>query len=113
VWWLEDPVPPENVAVHREVTGSTSTTIASGENRYRKEGKRVLLERQAVDVVHPDMPKTGGMRETRKIADLADLYSIPVALHNVSSPLATVAAAHVGASIPHFLALEYHSRDVD
>jgi len=113
VWWLEDPVLPENVSMQREVTRSTSTTIVSGENRYRADGERGLIERKAVDVIHPDMPKTGGMRETQKIADLADMYSIPVALHDVSSPLATVAAAHVAASIPHFLALEYHSRDVD
>jgi gluconate/galactonate dehydratase len=55
------------------------------------------------------MPKTGGMRETRKIADLADTYYTPVAMHNVSSPVATMASAHVGTAIPNALAVEYHS----
>jgi len=113
VWWLEDPVPPENVEVHREVTRSTSTTIAAGENRYRNHGERRLIQESAVDMLHPDMPKVGGMRETLKIAHLADMYYMPIGLHNVSSPFATVAAAHVGASIPNFIALEYHARDVD
>ena len=109
VWWLEDPVPPENHDVQREVTASTTVPIAAGENVYRKHGQRRLLEQQAVDVIAPDLPKVGGMRETRKIADLADLYYVPVAMHNVSSPVATAAAAHVAAAIPNSLAVEYHS----
>ncbi|WP_327051641.1 mandelate racemase/muconate lactonizing enzyme family protein [Halomicrococcus gelatinilyticus] len=109
VWWLEDPVPPENHDVQREVTQSTSVPIAAGENVYRKHGHRRLLEEQAVDIIAPDMPKVGGMRETRKIADMADTYYTPVAMHNVASPVATMASAHVGTAIPNSLAVEYHS----
>ncbi|SEO81472.1 gluconate/galactonate dehydratase [Halogranum amylolyticum] len=110
VWWLEDPVPPENHDVQREVTQSVPTTpIAAGENVYRKHGHRRLLEEQAVDIIAPDMPKVGGMRETRKIADMADTYYVPVAMHNVASPVATMASAHVGTAIPNSLAVEYHS----
>ena len=112
VWWLEDPVPPENHDVQEEVTKSTTTPIAVGENVYRKHGQRTLLEPQAVDIVAPDLPRVGGMRETRKIADLADMYYIPVAMHNVSSPIGTMASAHVGAAIPNSLALEYHSYEL-
>ncbi|MFW6382435.1 MAG: mandelate racemase/muconate lactonizing enzyme family protein [Haloferacaceae archaeon] len=112
VWWLEDPVPPENHDVQEQVTKSTTTPIAVGENVYRKHGQRTLLEPQAVDIVAPDLPRVGGMRETRKIADLADMYYIPVAMHNVSSPIGTMASAHVGAAIPNSLALEYHSYEL-
>ena len=45
VWWLEDPVPPENHDVQREVTQSTTTPIATGENVYRTHGHRRLLHR--------------------------------------------------------------------
>ena len=113
VWWLEDPVPPENHDVQREVTASTTTPIAAGENVYRKHGYRRLLEQQAVDVVAPDLPKMGGMRETRKVADMADSYYVPVAMHNVASPVGTMASAHVGAAIPNSLAVEYHSYQLD
>ncbi|WP_251341513.1 mandelate racemase/muconate lactonizing enzyme family protein [Haloplanus halophilus] len=109
VWWLEDPVPPENHEVQEVVTKSTTTPIAVGENVYRKFGQRTLLEPQAVDVVAPDLPRVGGMRETRKIADLADMYYVPVAMHNVASPVGTMASAHVAAAIPNALALEFHS----
>ena len=113
VWWLEDPVPPENHDVQREVTRSTTTPIASGENVYRVHGQRRLIEEGAVDVITPDLPKVGGMRETRKIADLADLYYVPVAIHNVASPVATAAAAHVASAIPNALAVEFHSYQLD
>ncbi|WP_128906082.1 mandelate racemase/muconate lactonizing enzyme family protein [Halorubrum amylolyticum] len=112
VWWLEDPIPPENHEVQAEVTKSTTTPIAVGENVYRKFGQRTLLEPQAVDIVAPDLPRVGGMRETRKVADLADMYYIPVAMHNVSSPIGTMASAHVAAAIPNSLAVEYHSYEL-
>jgi gluconate/galactonate dehydratase len=113
VWWLEDPVPPENLEVQEEVTKSTTTPIAVGENRYRVTEERRLIENQAVDIVAPDLPKVGGMRETRKVADVANQYYVPVAMHNVSSPVATMASAHVGAAIPNSLAVEYHSYELD
>ena len=113
VWWLEDPVPPENIEVQEDVTASTVTPIAAGENRYRVTELRRLLENGGVDIVAPDLPKVGGMRETRKIADVANQYYVPVAMHNVSSPIGTVASAHVGTAIPNSLAVEYHAYEVD
>jgi gluconate/galactonate dehydratase len=74
---------------------------------------RRLVQEQAVDILAPDLPKVGGMRETRKIADLADTYHLPVAMHNVASPIGTMANAHVGAAIPNCLAVEFHSYQLD
>ena len=65
-----------------------------------------------MDIVAPDMPKVGGMRETAKIADLADLYYVPVAMHNVSSPIATMGSVHVGAAVSNALAVEFHSYEL-
>ena len=113
VWWLEDTVPPENHDVQMYVTHNTDVTIAAGENVYRVEGARRLIENQGVDVIHPDVPKNGGMLETKKIADMAKAYHIPLALHNVASPVGTMASAHVAAAASNFLALEFHARDVD
>jgi len=112
VWWLEDPVPPENIEVQERVTRSTTTPVAAGENRYRVTELRRLVENGGVDIVAPDLPKMGGMRETRKVADVANQFYVPVAMHNVASPVATVAAAHVGAAIPNALAVEFHSYEL-
>ncbi|EMA37163.1 mandelate racemase/muconate lactonizing enzyme family protein, partial [Halococcus hamelinensis] len=109
IWWLEDPIPPENHDVQRTVTQSTTTPIATGENVYRTHGSRRLIEEEAVDILAPDIPRVGGMREGMKIANMADDYYVPLAMHNVSSPIGTMASAQLGAAIPNVLAVEYHS----
>ena len=43
---------------------------------------------------------------------VGNTYYINIAPHNVSSPIGTVAAAHVCASIPNFLVIEFHAHDV-
>ncbi len=106
--WLEEPVPAENVDAMRTVTQSTSLPICSGENLYLRHGFRELIEKQAVNIIMPDIPKCGGLSECRKIANLAEIYYIPFAPHNVSSPIGTLASAHVCATVPNFLVLEFH-----
>ncbi len=111
--WLEDPVPPENIEAQRHVTHSTRTPICTGENLYRKHGYRELIEKQAARIIAPDIPKMGGLAEAKKVADHADLYYIPIAPHNVASPIGTVAGSHVCAAINNFLVIEYHAHDVE
>ena len=106
--WLEEPIPPENVAVMAEITHATSVPICGGENLYLRHGFREVFEKQALDIIMPDIPKCGGLSECRKIAEMADIYSIPFAPHNVSSPIGTMASAHVCATVPNFLVLEFH-----
>lgn len=110
--WLEDPIPPENVDALKELKAATRTPIASGENLYLFEGFRRILENQALSIVAPDLQKVGGLGEARRIAEFADSYYVAVAPHNISSPLGTIASAHFCASIPNFLALEFHATDV-
>jgi galactonate dehydratase len=106
--WLEEPVPPENIDAMREVKNSTRTPICAGENLYLRWGFKDLLEKQAVDIIMPDLPKCCGLSEGKKIAAMAEVYYIPVAPHNVCGPLGTVASAHCCAAIPNFLVLEWH-----
>ncbi|MGB9595620.1 MAG: mandelate racemase/muconate lactonizing enzyme family protein [Candidatus Poribacteria bacterium] len=106
--WLEEPVPPENIDAMREVKRSTSTPICAGENLFLRYGFRELIEKQAVDVIMPDIPKCCGLSEGKKIANMAEIYYIAMAPHNVCGPLGTIASCHVCASIPNFLVLEWH-----
>jgi len=110
--WLEDPVPPENVPALARVTKSTTTTIATGENGYMRHGFREAFESGAIDVAAPDPQKTGGLLETRRIADYADTHYISMAPHCIASPIGTMANVHVCAAIPNFLALEWHGMSV-
>jgi galactonate dehydratase len=110
--WLEDPTPPDNVPALKRVTDASPVPICSGENHYTRHGFREMLTSQAVDIVQPDIPKAGGLLEAKKIADLADIYYVPLAAHNVSSPIGTLAACHACASMRNFAILEFHGQDV-
>ena len=106
--WLEEPVPAENIDAMADVRHSTSTPIACGENLYMRWGYRELLSKNGVDIIQPDIQKTGGLSEGKKIADLAQTYYVPVAPHCVVSPIGLMSTAHVCASIPNFLVCEWH-----
>lgn len=110
--WIEDPLPPENVDALRELKRRVDVPLLTGENCYGRHGFRDLIETQGVDFLAPDVPKTGGIAETKKIADAAETYYQAIVPHNIGSPVATVATAHLGATIPNFVALEYHAREV-
>lgn len=112
--FLEDPVPPANVDAIRKVTESTSIPICTGEWLHRRDGFRELIQNQACDMLHVDVSATGGILESKKIADLADLYYIPFAAHNIVSPLGMVAASHVCAAVRnlHSMELPYHADQV-
>ncbi|WP_313696062.1 mandelate racemase/muconate lactonizing enzyme family protein [Halorarum halobium] len=111
--WLEDVVPPENAAAQREVARSTSTPLATGENRFRVHEFSELLYEFAVDVVTPDPTTCGGLAESRAIANRAEENYVVFSPHNVCSPVGTMACAHLGASVPNFGVLEYHALEVD
>ena len=77
--WLEDPIPPENVAAMREVKRQTTLPICTGENFYTRHGFRELVETQAADIICPDIAKAGGLAESKRIAELGELYYLPLA----------------------------------
>jgi L-alanine-DL-glutamate epimerase-like enolase superfamily enzyme len=110
--WLEDPTPPDNIEALKRVTDNSPVPICCGENHYTRHGLREMIVNQAVDVIQPDIPKVGGLLEAKKIADLADIYYIPLSDHNVCSPIGTVASCHACASMRNFIIMEFHAQDV-
>jgi len=107
--WLEEPVPPENLEALAEVRRNARTPICAGENVYTRFDFKRLFELRAADFVMPDIPKCGGLAEGKRIANLAELDYIPLVPHNASSPIGTIAAAHVCAAVSNFAVLEWHA----
>ena len=104
-------MPPENVAAMAEVQRSVSVPLATGERLFGRHGFRELLERQAVRIIQPDIARTGGITEFKKIAAMADTYYVSVAPHNPNGPICTIASIHACLSIPNFLVLEFFEPD--
>jgi galactonate dehydratase len=108
--WIEEPVPSDNIEAMVRIRESSHVPIAAGENIYTRYGYRPYLERQALSIIQPDFAKTGGLMEGRKIAAMAEIYSIPIAPHGVATALGTTAAAHVCSVVPNLLILEWTHR---
>lgn len=105
--WFEDPIPITSATSLADVRRRSPIPIAAGE-MFTAEQFRQFAEAGALDIGHPDVLFAGGLHETRRSADLLDLFDLPFALHNNGSSLTTIAAAHVGAASPNLLGLEYH-----
>jgi L-alanine-DL-glutamate epimerase-like enolase superfamily enzyme len=110
--WMEDPMPWWDIEGHKKVTDAINVPTAAGEELYLWDGFRELIEKRAVDIIHPDLLTSGGMLETKKIADYAERYGIPTALHFAGSPIAFMAGIHLAASIPSFVSMENHAVDL-
>ncbi len=110
--WLEDPMPWWDIDGHKQVTDAIAVPIAAGEELYLWDGFRELIERRAVDIIHPDLLTSGGMLETKRIADYAERHGLPTALHFAGSPIAFMANVHCAAAISSFIALEHHGLDL-
>ena len=107
LYFMEEPLPPENLDAYVELKRSTKTPIATGERYVARFQFRELLEKYCCDFIQPDAIYTGGMNELRKIAAMAEAYYCPVIPHNCNGPVCTAASIHAAACIPNFRMLEY------
>ena len=111
--FYEEPVHPENIAALARVTASVNVPVCVGERRYTRFGFRDLIAAQAVDMIMPDVVRTGGILETKKIASMAESYYMQVSPHNPNNAVSTLASLHVMANIPNGLVLEYVDDEQD
>ncbi len=110
--WIEDPLPWHDIAGHRKVADALQVPVAAGEDLYLWDAFREPIETRAFDVLHPDLLTSGGMTETKAIADFGERHGLPTALHCCSSPIGFMANVHCGAAISSLVAVEHHGLDI-
>ena len=79
--WLEEPVIPDDVHGYAELKSYGRVPIAGGEHEFTAYGFRDLLQARALDYIQFDTNRVGGLTQARKIAALAEAYSVPVIPH--------------------------------
>ena len=105
--WVEEPVPPDNIAALAKASDSINLPVATGERLHNKYEYRELINLQAADILQPDITQTGGFLETKKIAAMGDMCYMTVAPHNVGGPVSTAAALHFAACTTNFKIQEH------
>ena len=106
--WIEEPADPFDVGALKEISTRVEIPVAVGERIYTRHGFRKIFEPQAADIVQPDVGNTGGIMEVKKIAAMAEAYSMRVAPHNCGSSLSTAASLQVSCCIANFMTLEIY-----
>ena len=112
-FWLESPVPSEDLRRHAEVPAALDMPVAAGEEFYTPYQFRAALEAHAMDILMPDLARTG-LTGGRRIAHLAETFGISVSPHiGGGNVLSTAAAAQFSAGTLNFLIMEHGTGHFD
>jgi L-rhamnonate dehydratase len=79
--WVEEPVTPDEIHGYAALKALGKVPIAGGEHEFTLYGFRELLEAKALDYIQFDTNRVGGITQARKIAALAEAFSVPVIPH--------------------------------
>ena len=105
-YWLEDPLLVDYSESWKRLVASSRVPICMGENLARRQGFRDFIVNQAADILNPDLRNSGGFLETKRIADMADIYGLPMSCHNTGSQLNTWATCQWAGAIRDYLLCE-------
>ena len=107
-FWFEEPILAENIPALASVRQKINIPVVTGEELYTKFEFREVFERQAADILNPDVCNVGGILELKEIAAMAEPYFVVISPHNFNSTTVGLAATiQVSAAIPNFLITEY------
>jgi len=106
-FFYEEPVDAMNVECMLKVSRNVPIPIAAGERLYTRYGFREYIEKQAIDILQPDMGLAGGITEVKKIATYAETYDLHVQPHNCAGPVSTAASVQLDACITNFIIQEW------
>jgi len=104
--WIEDPIPMDNPRALASFRASTSIPVCASETIGTRWGFREMFELGALDIAMLDVTWTGGISEARKIATMAEVYSLPVAPHDCVGPFTLAANIHLCMNLPNAMVQE-------
>ena len=101
--FLEEPIVPEDVEGYRLLARKSPIRIAAGESEYTSMGFAKLISDRSIGLVQPDVARSGGITETRKIISLARAFHTAYAPHiGFSGAVCAAASLQLAASSPNF-----------
>ncbi len=103
VYWLEEPVIPDDVAGHVRVVREGALPVAAGENLHTLYEFARLIDAGGVGFPEPDASNCGGVTVWLKVAHLAEAHNLPVTSHGVHD-----LHVHLLAAVPNASYLEVH-----
>jgi len=96
--WMEDVLRPDCVETMANFRRDAGVPIAVSEMLVSREEYLRAVQLQAADYVMIDPTWAGGISETRRIAELAQVFNVPALMHDCTGPLTLFAGLQVAAS---------------
>jgi L-rhamnonate dehydratase len=107
IFWLEEPLQPDDYEGYRKLSEATPVHIAAGEQESGRQSFIELMDKGKIDIVQVDLTRCGGFTEAMKIASLAADRGLRVANHGFSTYINVHAALHWLNAIPNALVAEF------
>ncbi len=99
VGWLEEPLPRHDYDGYARLRRATDVPIAGGEFNNGRYHYREFLERDALDVVQPDVALATGVRGGLEVAAMAEEAGASFVPHTWTNGLGVAANLHVMAAV--------------
>ncbi len=107
VGWFEMPIPTDNLPGYIQVATALDVPIALDALANRGQA-RDYVAGGGLDVIQPDVCRAGGITESLKMAEVADLYGAACAPHvSIGSAIQFAASVHLAASLPNQNLMEF------
>jgi mannonate dehydratase len=104
LFFLEDPLSPEDVGYFKNLRQLTSTPLAMGELFNNPNEWVPLVSGRLIDFIRIHISQVGGLTMARKVAALCEFFSVRTAWHGPGdvSPVGHAANVHLDLAIPNF-----------
>lgn len=106
-FWFEEPLRPEDEAGYEELHRRCATPLAAGESNYTLDQAMRLVSNRTLSYIQPDVARSGGISETRRMAEFAAAHDVQYAPHiGMSGIICETASIHLAAAMPNIKAME-------
>ena len=104
LFFLEDPLSPEDIMWFPNIRAQTSTPLAMGELFNSPHEWTPLIKDRLIDYMRMHMSQTGGLTPARKVAAFGEIFNVRTAFHGPGdvSPIGHMAMTHLNLSITNF-----------
>ena len=113
LFFLEDPLAPEDQEWFKVIRQHAATPIAMGELFTHPLEWRPLIVNQLIDFIRVHISAIGGITPARKLAALCEAFGVRTAFHGPGdvSPVGHAANVHLDVSVPNFGVQEFSGFD--
>jgi mannonate dehydratase len=110
LFFLEDPLSPEDVGYFEKMRQQTSTPIAMGELFNNPNEFVSLITNRLIDFIRIHLSQMGGLTMARKVAALCEFFAVRTAWHGPGdvSPVGHACNVHLDLAVPNFGIQEAH-----